>query len=238
MFRSSLTLAAAIAALTLPAGAYADDNSSNGSTSDKSLTISPQANSNGWYLSGSTGLSFLQEQNNHAGSLNFDTSGANPGFDVTGAVGKELGNGFRAEGEIGYRQIEMGHGTVYAPGGTGIASGPAGGDAHALSFMGNGYYDFQTGTRFVPYVGAGIGFADVTMSGVSINGVPATNDSDLAFAYQGMAGVGYQLTDNGTIYTGYRYFAVDDPTFDDTTGEKFHSELATHNLEVGYRLTF
>ena len=243
MFRSSLALAGAIAALALSASAYADDNSNNNGTGGNSNnnptgTSKPLTTSDGWYLSGSAGLSFLQEQDNHAGSLNFDTSGSNPGFDVTGALGKELGDGFRAEGEIGYRQIEIGHATVYAPGGTGITSGFTTGDAHAVSFMSNGYYDFKTDSRFVPYVGAGIGLADVTLDRVSVNGVPATNDSDLAFAYQAMAGIGYQLSPNGTIFTGYRYFAVDDPTFTDTTGEKFHSEFASHNLELGYRLTF
>jgi len=232
MFRSSLASAAVIAVLALSANAYADENSSDASGS-KPLTMG-----NGWYVSGSAGLSYLEEQNNHRGGLNFDTSGSNPGFAVTGAVGKELGYGLRAEGEIGYRQIDIGHATVYAPGGTGIASGAGTGNSHAVSFMGNGYYDFTTGSRFVPYVGAGIGFADVNLDRVGVNGVPVTNDSDLAFAYQAMAGVGYQLTPNGTIFTGYRYFAVADPTFTDTTGQKFHSDFASHDIEIGYRLTF
>lgn len=238
MFRTSFTLAAAVAALTVSAAAYADDNSSTGSdapSGGKSLTAS-----SGWYVGGSAGLSFLEEQTNHNGSdsVNFDTSASNPGFDITGALGKDLGNGFRAEGELGYRQIEMGHATVYAPGGAGLNSGSAGGNANAVSLMGNGYYDFQTGGRIVPYVGLGIGMAEVSMDGVSVNNAPAVDDSDLVFAYQAMAGIGYQLTPTGTIYTGYRYFATTRPTFSDAGGDRFNSEFELHNLEIGYRLSF
>jgi opacity protein-like surface antigen len=237
MVRSSVTLAIAIAAFALAADAYAEDTSNNQTApGEKSLTAS-----DGWYFSGSAGMSFLEEQTNrsHSGSVDFDTSGANPGFDVTGALGKNLGDGFRAEGELGYRQIELGHATVYAPGGTGIASGSTSGNSHAVSFMGNGYYDFkQLGGPVVPYVGAGIGMADVSMDGVSVNGSPAVNDSDLVFAYQAMAGVGYQLTPTDTIYTGYRYFATAEPGFTDSAGDHFHSEFESHNLEIGYRLSF
>ncbi len=236
MFRSSLTLAASIAALTMSATAYAQDNSnSTGEPGGKPLTAG-----DGWYVSGSAGMSFLEEQTNrnHSGSTNFDTSGANPGFDVTAALGKNLGNGFRAEGELGYRQIEIGHATVYAPGGTGISSGNGNGNANAVSFMGNGFYDVQTGTRFVPYVGLGIGLAAVTMDGVSVNHTPAVDDSDLVFAYQAMAGVGYQLSPSATIFTGYRYFATAEPTFTNAGGDRFQSEFESHNIELGYRLTF
>jgi len=236
MFRSRFALVAAAATLTLSASAYAaDSGTDSAASSPKSLSMG------GWYLSGSAGLSFLEEQDNHShsGNVDFDTSGANPGFDITGALGKDLGNGFRAEGEIGYRQIELGHATVYAPGGTGIHSGYATGNSNAVSFMGNGYYDFkQLGGPFVPYIGGGIGFADVSMDGVGVNGVSTVNDSSVAFAYQAMAGVGYKLTPDSTIFTGYRYFATDDPTFTDSAGDKFHSEFATHNLEIGYRLNF
>jgi opacity protein-like surface antigen len=234
MVRSTVSLAAALAAITLAANAYAQDAGSQASN-DKALTTS-----DGWYFSGSAGLSFLEEQNNRnrSGSVNFDTSGANPGFDVTGALGKDLGNGFRAEGELGYRQIELGHGTVYSPGGTGIATGYATGNSHAVSLMGNGYYDFKFGSPIVPYVGVGIGMADVSMDGVSINGSPAVSDSDLAFAYQAMVGIGYQITPTGTIYTGYRYFATAEPNLSDAAGDRFHSDFESHNLEIGYRLAF
>ncbi len=231
MTKSSFAIAAAVAAITLSGAAYAaDGDQDNG----KQLTTST-----GWYTSASAGMAFMDNVHSHSSSGSvFDVTGANPGYDLNAALGKELGSGFRAEAELGYHRVDLGHATVYSPGGLGLSGRGAGGDASAVSMMGNGYYDFDTGGPIKPYIGAGIGFANVNFNGVDINGSRVTSDEDLAFAYQAMAGIGYQLTPNGTIYTGYRYFAVDDPTFTDNVGGNLHSEFATHNVEVGYRLTF
>lgn len=225
MEKVRLALAATVAALALAPAAYADD-------------ASTPTDSNGWYMSGSLGMAFMEQQSNRSGTANFDVTPSNPGIAVTGAVGKELGNGFRAEGELGYRQIGLDHGIVYSSGGTGASSGAASGNANAFSVMGNGYYDFQTGSPLRPYVGAGIGFARVEMSSVGIGAGSAVNDSDVDFAYQAMAGLEYQLTPRGTLYTGYRYFAVTDPRFNDAAGQRIRSEFATNNVEAGYRLDF
>jgi opacity protein-like surface antigen len=230
MKKSSIAVATAISAMAFASAAYAADNDQ---AKPMTSSIDP-----GWYGSVSAGMAFMDSAHSHSGSSVFDLQGDNPGYDVTGAVGKELGHGFRAEGELGYHHIDMDHATVYSPGALGVSSGHAGGDASAFSVMGNGYYDFDTGTRWKPYLGGGLGFANVNFSGIGINGRPVTDDNDLAFAYQAMAGVGYQLTPRGTLFAGYRYFAVDDPTFDDASGGKLHSEFATHNVELGYRLSF
>ena len=225
---------AAVAALTVSSAAYAaDSDSSTSNSSAPQLTAS-----DGWYLSGSAGMSFMGATKLHGSGSNFDLGADNPGYDVTGALGKSLGNGFRVEGELGYHDIGINHATVYSAGGLGVTSGGAQGDVSAESLMANGYYDFDTGTNWKPYVGAGVGMANVNFDGIDINGIRAVDNSDLAFAYQAMAGIGYQLTPSGTIYTGYRYFAVDDPSLNDAAGGTLHSELETHNLEVGYRLSF
>ncbi len=229
MKMSRLAAATATAVLGLSTAAYAADGDGA-----PALTAS-----SAWYVSGSAGLTFMENAHSHSsdGAV-FDMTGANPGYDITAALGKGLGNGFRVEGELGYHRVDLGRATVYSPGGLGLSGSGAGGDASAVSMMGNGYYDFDTGGPIKPYLGAGVGFANVNFNGVDVGGHRATSDEDLAFAYQAMAGIGYQLTPTGTIYTGYRYFAVDDPTFTDTVGGNLHSEFATHNIEVGYRLSF
>ncbi len=230
MRKFKLALIAATSAIAITSGAYAADASDAGAASTGGY-----AQGSGWYVSGSTGLAFLENAHNKANGYSFDSSPSNPGFDVTGAIGKEFGNGFRAEGELGYRQIGLDHLTFY---GGGFGSGSAGGDANALSVMGNGYFDFDTGTRFKPYVGAGIGFARVALDDVTVNGRSVVDDSDVDFAYQAMAGVGYQVNTKGTLFLGYRYFAVDDPAFNAAAGGQIKGEMATHNIEVGYRLAF
>jgi len=220
-----------LSSLAMSSGAFAADSSSETESSTKDgLTLG-----GGWYVSGSAGLAYLENSTSKSGASHFDASGDNPGFDVTGAVGKQLSNGFRLEEELGYHQINLDHVTTY---GGGQGSGTAGGDMSALSLMTNGYYDFDTGGPIKPFVGAGIGFARVGMNDVTVRGQPLVDDSDVDFAYQGMAGVGYQLTPHGTLYTQYRYFAVNDPTFNAAGGGQVRSEMATHNIEIGYRLTF
>jgi len=125
MRRFKLALIAAASAIALSSSAFAaDDNSS------KELTTG-----NGWYVSGSTGLAFLEDSTNKVGSRHFDAGADNPGFAINGAIGKSLGNGFRLEEELGYHRADLDHITGYG----GIGSGKAQGDVSALSLMTNGY---------------------------------------------------------------------------------------------------
>jgi OmpA-OmpF porin, OOP family len=227
--RLALTITASI--LAMSSSAFAADS---GSDTQSQTTKDDLVAGSGWYVSGSTGLAILEQSTSHGGGSHFDTTADNPGFDVNGALGKELGNGFRAEAEISYRQIGLDHITSYGPPGSGGASG----DTSALSLMGNGYYDFDTGGPIKPYVGVGIGGARVSMSNVAVHGNALVNDDDVDFAYQAMAGVGYQVTPQGTLFVGYRYFAVDDPTFNTSVGSRVGSDFASHNIEVGYRIGF
>lgn len=71
------------------------------------------------------------------------------------------------------------------------------------SLMFNAYYDIDTGTRFTPYVGAGLGYAHLKAK---------VNDDEESFsksannlAWQLGAGVSYAATDNISVDLGYRY---------------------------------
>ena len=63
--------------------------------------------------------------------------------------------------------------------------------------MANGYYDFNTGSGFSPYVTAGAGIADINTTD---NYVDQT-----VFAWKVGAGVGVKLASNVTIDLGYQY---------------------------------
>lgn len=74
----------------------------------------------------------------------------------------------------------------------------------------NGYYDLGRFGAFVPYVGAGVGLAYHQMQEVYFTGNPyltgtIAGDNDVAFAWNVMAGVGYQISDRAIIDVGYRY---------------------------------
>lgn len=73
--------------------------------------------------------------------------------------------------------------------------------------MFNGYYDFGNMNGFVPYVGAGVGFAYHDMGDVRSDLTPGIQfgDDKVSFAWSLMAGFGYQLTDRAILDIGYRY---------------------------------
>ncbi len=73
------------------------------------------------------------------------------------------------------------------------------------SVMLNAYYDINTGTKFTPYVGAGLGFSHQKVKADDIK------KSSNEFAWQVGAGVSYAATDNISVDFGYRY--VDNGSF-------------------------
>lgn len=111
----------------------------------------------------------------------------------------------------------------------------AGSDITARSGMFNTFFDLDTETGFIPYIGAGIGMADIELDASPVG--PSSDDS--VFAYQGMVGVGYApSTAYNTVFgLGYRYFATQDPEFDFPAGN-VESEYSSHNLEVNARFGF
>jgi opacity protein-like surface antigen len=74
-------------------------------------------------------------------------------------------------------------------------------------FLANLYYDFNRGGRFVPYIGAGIGFAHTRVDdGIVTNGCGcvATFDgaSETNFALAAMAGFSWKIRGGEPVYVG------------------------------------
>lgn len=113
------------------------------------------------------------------------------------------------------------------------------GKTRSLGFMGNVLYDINTGTAFTPYIGIGAGMARVK-SELNVSTLPGRNyvsDEDWVFAYQGIAGVSYNVTRNLAITADYRYFATEKPKFDGVLG-KVEGEYHNHSVMVGLRYSF
>ncbi|MCH7649762.1 MAG: porin family protein [Nitrospinae bacterium] len=196
------------------------------------ITTSAHAADKGMYVSGNLGVSLAADSNFRAsgvdiGEISFDT-----GFNIGGALGYDYGE-FRAEFEIAYHFWDMDELTI-----SGIlpgcpCTGPVDGDASALSFMVNGYYDFPVENSPVsPYLGGGIGGAIVTWD---ITGL--VDDSDLAFAYQIMAGIGFEINPSTTLTVGYRFFLTEDPEVQ-IFGTDVEFTVESHEFNVGARFMF
>ncbi len=212
-----------------------------------SATSSLAADPAGWYVSGQAGAAW-QEDSSTNGAMSFHSE-SDPGFDVLGAVGRNLGNGVRLEGELGYRQIDLSKLSIGNDGGAGAAAGVGSlngvttnnvsGGSHVVSFMGNAFYDFDLpNTRFKPYIGGGVGFARVEADDLRASNAPLVSDNAVVFAYQAGAGVSYPLTPQTDAFLDYRYFATQDPTFTAATGGTVKTDLQTQNVSVGLRYKF
>jgi len=172
------------------------------------------------------GYSFIDK-----GELSFDT-----GFGVTAAIGNDFKNGFRAEVEFGFRgnDIDDADGTYaeYFPNGdldfTVDYTGGFRGEVYSSSLMFNGFIDLVPNGTVSPFIGAGVGFANIDAD-LDYYG----SEDDNVFAYQFAAGMAFAVTPNMKIDLQYRYFATEDPDF-----YSLEAEYDTHNILVGLRSTF
>ncbi|RPI52436.1 MAG: porin family protein [Deltaproteobacteria bacterium] len=172
----------------------------------------------GMYFSGNLGAVWVDDSDvtwfdGIRDEAEFDT-----GLGMTGAIGYNLGNGLRTEFEMGFRFNDVDR---QFPEGIG-------GDVSSFSAMGNAFFDFMPGNQVSPFIGAGIGIANVEFD-VDFWG----EDDDTVFAYQFMAGVSYAVSYNMNIDLQYRYFATEDPNFD-----FFEAEYNTHSMMGGVRINF
>ncbi|MGB7769505.1 MAG: hypothetical protein WBN22_11715, partial [Verrucomicrobiia bacterium] len=85
----------------------------------------------------------------------------------------------------------------------------------------------------VPYIGAGVGGADVVFDtdqfGPSSSDYVFGSENDVVFAGQVFAGLRFQLNPNISLDLGYKYFATGDPTF------SYPNEHSPGNFDVGFR---
>lgn len=167
------------------------------------------------YLSGDFGYVMARDAQ-VSGSGGSDEISFDPGYGFLAAVG----NGFdfvRGEVELGYRTNDLDK----------DASGAAlTGDISSMSVMANLLADLDVSPYIKPFIGAGVGMARVEVNDTD-------DDNDTVFAYQGIVGVGFPLTNVTTLDFSYRYFATADPNFSGTD-----VEYKTHNGFVGLRFDF
>lgn len=124
---------------------------------------------------------------------------------ATGAIGLQLNENFRVEGEMAYRTNQV----DYFKNANGTYASASGGDISSMAFMANGYYDFSTDSGIKPYIGAGIGMAQVDAEFENFGAV-LESTSEVLFAYQGIVGSNFEISDNFGLFLEYKYFATSD----------------------------
>lgn len=112
------------------------------------------------------------------------------------------------------------------------AIGAAGTEALDMDFfqiplLVNVIYRLPLDSNFKPYLGAGVGGVWSIISGDDVD-----SENDIAFAFQGMAGVDYELNDNTDIGIGYKFLGALEQDFGGVKTENIytHAILATFNF--------
>lgn len=162
----------------------------------------------------------------------------NKGYNISLALGyrPKTKHGFlsytRGEVAIGYFRANLNNDGV-------SPSSDTVGTLSGYTAMLNGYYDFKNATAFVPYIGAGLGAARISLKDATR--VNIVDESDILPAYQFMTGFSIEPKSmpQASLHLGYRYFdTFSKPKFTDSTGEKVGIEQANHSFEGGVRWNF
>ena len=194
----------------------------------------------GFYIGAHGGAVFLEDADTTLAALvspftavSFETQ-FDPGYLFGGVVGYGYTDMFRVEAEVSYLDNDLDEFTN-------SGSVSVDGDITALAGMVNVYLDFRPGKSWRPYIGGGIGAANLDLDISGVAGTPVSfSDTDTVFAYQFMAGVEYKITPRLALGAEYRFFGTDDPNFEDTvpTPVSFESEYQSHNVLVRLRYYF
>ncbi len=245
MKQKLLIAAAALAMVATPSFAVAQD-SSDGS---------------GWYLKGAAGYGAhtdLDITGQIVGDVESEGNGA-----LNAGLGYDFGESWRLELD----------GTTMLTDNGAVSQVPSSfAKLRTDAVMLNAIYDFSDFGKFAPYVGAGVGIisADASIASHDFPNVDGTgqitnptcvgersgiegyscnvDDSDIGVGWQLLAGLGYDITDNLTWDTNYRYLQTSDMDFDSaftnaatgaaTVGQTKLDGVGAHQILTGFRYRF
>ena len=208
-----------------------------GACASIALTASANAGTiNGWYIGLEGGGNWIDDVDVLAsfdadppggpvltpGTFSFDT-----GWAVLATVGYGFGGNWRAEFEGGYRQNDS----------EAVTSNT---DVTEWSAMVNILYDIHLTPKMNLSLGAGAGgnFAEYDFK------IASFQDDDWNFAYQGIVGLSYALSDQLDLTLNYRYLRVLEPEFSGRTVGPAGTLILTlddvgqHTATIGLRYAF
>ena len=182
----------------------------------------------GPYLGVEGGVNWEGNQNVKLDGDFIGTNKFKPGWLAGAVVGYQFPFGLRPELEFDFRRNQD-RKTSVTP--TGAYSTDVGGFNNNISGLANVWYDFKTPTglfsRVHPYIGGGVGISRFSINHYSLGGTEVVNDFDTVFAYQGGAGVNFDLTPRLTASVDWRYF--------ETLNGKFQTDIGTDPVKAKYR---
>lgn len=161
-------------------------------------------------------------------------------LDSTVNTSLKLDNGFTGELALGYKfnqaraELAVGYGNygvnrqTFRSNRSGSFSSSSDGALNLTTVMVNGYYDIpiinQDGSRsrWSPYIGAGIGYANINAPSCSGSGC-FSGGSTNGFAYQGNVGISYRVSNQGQAFVETGYLGSTSDSIDDVNFGSFSS---------------
>ncbi len=200
--RAAMAFLAAATLLTVgDPGASAAHDTANSRAADRPI----------FYLEATGGYNLVHDQDLVNDRFLFDVvtvaeARYDPGYVLGGAIGMRLGRIVRMEIEGAYSQNdfdEIDWSDPFFKTGNFKTSGRI----SVLSVMFNTFADIPTGTRFTPFVGAGIGLLRVKLDDVADADGPLFDDELNGIGLQFGTGLGFAVTDALTLSLQYRFLA-------------------------------
>jgi opacity protein-like surface antigen len=193
------------------------------------------------YVSGAAGISWFQDSDSNLiyqpVSYTADKTAFDAGFTATAALGCDYGS-TRLEAEMGYQRNTI--------------QGWDTGKATVYSLMANGYYDIPVGKGVEIYGMAGVGVAQVNISGDDsidwchyvyeegfVHDTVATraNVHETTLAYQFGAGIAVPISKGVMLDAKYRYFATTDFTMATSGGYMHHGNFEPYYYEMNTNIS-
>ncbi|PLX79808.1 MAG: hypothetical protein C0616_09920 [Desulfuromonas sp.] len=174
------------------------------------------------------------ENKDNEGTYNYSFDPGYYGAVVIGAhldKHSSLGEG-RLEVEVAYRANDLDE-MDFEEG-----SEAAGGEMTVMSAMFNSIAEYRGRYIWVPYLGAGAGWAMVDLKDATVGGQAVADADDNAFCYQFMTGFVAEVSSAVNFDLGYRYMRTLDLEFEDVQGRSVDSEYSSHTVSLGLRIDF
>lgn len=157
------------------------------------------------------------------------------GYEVSGAVGiyldRVLGEveGLRGDLEFGHKSAQLKKQQL-----NGVITEANGGSQSADFFFASLYYDAPQLWGFTPFIGAGVGLANVSYKSNKPCGCgPLIDSSATDWVYHATAGVSTRVNKEWQLEAAYRYMDVPTSKPENTDGERQHIEARSHQLLFG-----
>jgi len=190
-------------------------------------------NNQGWYVGIEGGANWVDDNDGFMGftttvPTTADTISFDTGWAVLATVGYAFDTNWRLELEGGYRNNDIDLLSTFF----GFTTNS--GDLTQISLMANVLFDVPLTDRLDLTFGAGAGAVYSDFSPPF-----GSDESDTSFAYQGIAGLSYALTDRLDLTLQYRYLHVNDPSF--TVSHTGHTDVfalddvENHTVSIGLR---